>query len=149
MTETARVSNIDGRTVTIACAGKGTCKSCSSSFCATDQRIFEASNTKGFNINVGDTVDVYLAPGKTVAAGFLVLIVPLILFMVGYSVSGRLFSATSEGIQALFGLVGLAAGFGLSFLYGKKKRASNMPEIIRVREGNASAFSDGDSSQDG
>ncbi len=136
MTETAIVSNIDGKTVTIDCSSKGTCKSCSSSFCATDQRVFKASNSKGFDINVGDTVDVYLAPGKTIAAGFLVLIVPLILFMVGYSVSGRLFSATSEGIQALFGIIGLAAGFGLSFVYSKKKRASSMPEITRVRDEN-------------
>lgn len=137
MTETATVNNIDGRTITVGCGGNESCKSCSSSLCNTpDQRVFEVTNTKGLDISVGDTVDVYLAPGKTVAAGFLVLIVPLILFIIGYSVGGRLLPAMSEGVHALFGLVGFAAGFGLSFLYSKKKRTSSLPEVLRVREKN-------------
>ena len=143
MTETAIVSEINGKIVTIGCSRKGACKSCSSSFCASDQHMFEASNSRDLDIQIGDTVDVYLAPGKTVAAGFLVLIVPLILFIVGYSVGGRLFASSSEAIQALFGLAGFGTGFGLSFLYSRKKKATSMPEIMRVREQTDAALTDG------
>ena len=91
MVETGIVNSIDGNIVKMGCGPNEGCESCSSSFCSTDTRVFEAINTQGLDIGRGDTVDVYLAPGKTVAAGFLVLIVPLILFATGYLVTGRRF----------------------------------------------------------
>ncbi|MBT3276157.1 MAG: SoxR reducing system RseC family protein [Spirochaetales bacterium] len=132
MTEKAIINSIDGKIATMGCGPTEGCTSCSSSFCSTDKRVFEAVNSNGLEVKVGDMVNVYLAPGKTVAAGFLVLIVPLIFFAAGYILARKLISEPSEGLQALFGLAGLALGFGLSFYYSKKKREASMPVITKV-----------------
>lgn len=134
MVETGIVSSVDGKIVTMGCGPNEGCESCSSSFCSTDKRVFEAINSKDLKIGEGDTVDVYLAPGKTIAAGFLVLIVPLILFATGYLLTGRLSPESSEGIKALFGLIGLAVGFLTSFLYSSKRKEKSMPEIVAIRK---------------
>ena len=133
MVETGIVNSIDGNVIKMGCGPNDGCESCSSSFCSTDTRVFEAVNPKGLDIDKGDTVDVYLAPGKTVAAGFLVLIVPLILFATGYLLTGKIVPEASEGIKALFGLTGLAAGFAASFLYSSKRREKSMPVIVAIR----------------
>lgn len=134
MVETAIVTKIDGDIVTMGCGPNEGCSSCSSSFCSADKRSFEASNPDRLDLSEGDTVDVYLAPGKTVAAGFLVLIVPLLLFAAGYLLAGRMIQDATEGIRAIFGLVGIALGFTMSFSYSKKRKTASMPVIVSVRQ---------------
>ena len=134
MVETAIITKIEGNVIKMGCGPNEGCSSCSSSFCSTDKRSFEATNPKNISISTGDTVDVYLAPGKTVAAGFLVLIVPLILFAAGYLVAGRLIDDATEGVRAIFGLLGIALGFTISFSYSKKRRAASIPVIVAVRQ---------------
>ena len=134
MVETGIVNSIDGNIVKMGCGPTEGCTSCSSSFCSADKRVFEAVNPKGLEIRAGDLVDVYLAPGKTAAAGFLVLVVPLILFATGYLVSGSVRPDSSEGMRALFGLLGLSTGFLVSFAYSSKRREKNMPVIVSIRK---------------
>jgi len=132
MIEQATVSEVRGQTVVLGCKRRGSCKSCGSAFCKTDTRSFEARNTRGYDLTPGDVVDVYLEPGKTIGAGFLVLIVPLLLFIAAFLVAGRIAPAASEGVKALFGLGGLAAGFGLSWLYSRSRGVEGLPEITKV-----------------
>jgi positive regulator of sigma E activity len=134
MVETAIVQSIDGEIIKMGCGDVEGCTTCSSSFCSAEKRVYEAVNPKDFDIGEGDLVDVYLSPGKTVAAGFLVLIVPLLLFMAGYLISGKLITTATEGIRAIFGLLGLSTGFALSFTYSKKRKTASMPAIVSVRQ---------------
>ncbi len=143
MLERAIVRKIEGDIFKLGCSDVEGCKSCASSFCSVKERVFEAVNPKDINIREGDVVEVYLAPGKAVTAGFLVLIVPLMLFAAAYLIAGRLFTEASEGIRAVSGLIGLAVGFALSFTYSKKRKAASMPAIVSVYENN------GDSSKGG
>ncbi len=133
MTETAIVRRIDGDIIKLACGQNEGCSSCASSFCSVDTHEFEAVNPKELRVEAGDLVDIYLPPGKTVLAGFLVLIVPLLLFAAGYLIAGELLPETGEGIQAVSGLGGLVVGFLLSFTYSKKRKAASMPVIISVK----------------
>lgn len=134
MVETGIVNSVNGSIAEIGCGPNEGCESCSSSFCSEEKRVFEAINSKGLELNTGDLVDVYLAPGKTVLAGFLVLIVPLILFGTGFLLAGSLINDATEGTQALFGLGGLAVGFYGSFAYSKKRREKSMPVIESIRQ---------------
>lgn len=134
MTETAIVRSLDGEVIKLACGHNEGCCSCSSSFCSADTHLFEATNPKGFELKTGDTVDIYLPPGKTVMAGFLVLILPLLLFAAAYLISGQLIDDATEGSKAIFGLLGLAGGFFFSFSFSKKRKASSMPVIVSVKE---------------
>jgi sigma-E factor negative regulatory protein RseC len=134
MTETAIVRSLDGDVIKLACGHNEGCSSCSSSFCSADTHLFEAANPKGFALKTGDTVDIYLPPGKTVMAGFLVLILPLLLFAAAYLIAGRVIDDATEGTQAVFGLLGLAGGFLFSFTFSRKRKASSLPVIVSVRE---------------
>jgi sigma-E factor negative regulatory protein RseC len=98
-----------------------------------DTHQFEAVNPERIAVEAGDIVDIYLPPGKTVLAGFLVLIVPLLLFAAGYLITGSVLPEASEGIKAVFGIIGLVVGFLLSFSYGKKRKADSMPVITAVK----------------
>ena len=133
MTETAIVQSIEGEVIKMGCSLAQGCSSCSSSFCSAEKRLFEAVNPKGFELEKVDLVEIYIPPGKAIAAGFLVLIVPLLLFAAAYLIAGRVVSDASEGFQALCGLTGLAAGFLVSFAYSKKKKSAGMPVIVSIR----------------
>jgi len=133
MTETAIVRSIENNVIKLGCGHNEGCSSCSSSFCSADTHLFEAANPKGLDLERGDVVEIYLPPGKTVAAGFLVLIVPLLLFAATYLITGRVMNEPGEGIQALFGILGLSVGFLLSFTYSKRRKAANMPVIVSIK----------------
>lgn len=130
MTERAIVRHINNEIVTVACSQRESCESCSSSFCASSERTFDAINRNGIKINPGDIVDIYLAPGKAIGAGFRVLIVPLALFVGAYALSTLFIESSADGIRALFGLAGLALGFVLTVLHAKRKKNSQLPEIV-------------------
>ena len=132
MIEQARVNEVKGGIAVLGCKSSGSCKSCGGALCSTSERVFEATNDCGLEIGPGDLVDVYLSPGKTIAAGFMVLIVPLLLFIAAFLVVDRLSPGASEGTKALYGLIGFGAGFTLSWLYSRTRRKNSLPKILRV-----------------
>ena len=134
MTERAIVRHINNKVVTVACSQRDSCESCSSSFCASSERTFDAINRNGLKINPGDIVDIYLSPGKAIGAGFRVLIVPLALFVGAYALSTLFIKSSADGIRALFGLAGLALDFGLTVLRAKRIKSSQLPEIVGLSE---------------
>lgn len=145
MTQTGTVNEIRGDMVVVGCSSE-VCESCSGTFCRPDRRSVEARNSNGLPLRVGDRVDIYLAPAKTIAAGFMALMVPLILFVVLYLVGGAMFGAEREGARAVCGLGGLAAGFGLSALYGKLQPGRQYPLVSAVKERpSAGVLTSGDS----
>ena len=135
MTETAVVIEKQDDYIKLKIIKGEECSSCDGHSCKVEGREFTARNIKGFQLDSGDTVRVYLPPGKAIFASFMILIFPLILFIVLYFLSGSLFSIQSEGLKALFGLIGLAGGFGLSLLLRYQNREENMPEIVRKQSG--------------
>ena len=132
MTETATVLKNNGSTVLLGCGiDSETCKSCAgSAFCNVRERTYEAVLDAGITVQPGDTVRVYLPPGKTILAGFMVLIVPLILFLLFYFAAERFLAVEGEGQKALAGVCGLFLGFLMSYLLNRRKHTKNMPRII-------------------
>jgi positive regulator of sigma E activity len=133
MKEIATVLHINNDIITVQCGEQENCKSCSSMFCkASKGRVFEALNIKEIPLHENDNVEVYMDPGKTVKAGFVILILPLLLFFLLYLIGGLLFS--TEGIKILFGTAGLLLGFGAAYLWGKRVRNKEMPIIYSRSE---------------
>ncbi|MBN2050150.1 MAG: SoxR reducing system RseC family protein [Spirochaetales bacterium] len=132
MTETAKIITIDGDTALVGCdAASDACHSCAGSpFCNLKERTYEALVNPGINVTSGDRVRVYLPPGKTIISGFMVLILPLLLFLLFYFLSGRLLGLKDEGLRALCGVFGLFLGFGGSFFFARKNRKKHMPLIV-------------------
>ncbi len=131
MTENGTVKKIEGKIVTITCGNKELCSSCKASICTAKGREFQALNSKGIPIQEGDIVDIFLPPKRAIASAFIVLIVPLILFIALYILSGRLFGIQGEGMKIVVGLAGIAIGFGISYLYSKMRKQVDYPEIIQ------------------
>ncbi len=131
MTEKATVIRIDSKIVTLSCGDKESCAGCAgSTFCNVKGNSFKALNNQDIEIGIGDRVNFYLPGGRTVFAGFLVLILPLLMFMLFFMSAGWFFGISSEGIKTLFGFGGLGAGFGLSLLYNRIRRHKDMPLIV-------------------
>ena len=106
----------------------GNCASCSS---GGKKRLIEAVNTRELPIKTGTLIEMELSSAKALIAAFRVLIVPLLLFIAGFMIAGNI-PGTGEGLQVAGGFTGLAAGFLFNFLFSKKNRLKEMPEIIRI-----------------
>ncbi len=133
MTELGKITNINGEEITLSCSSlSGGCKNCSgNSFCSANGKIFSALNEKQFDLKSGDTVEIYLPPGRTVFAGFMVLIFPLISFIVFYGLSTAIFGS-NEGLGVISGVLGLAVGFAITFYYNKVSKRKNTPRITKL-----------------
>ena len=129
MVEKARVLKSEGRVVTLSC-GSPACGSCSGHFCNLRDRIFPALNTANLPVKEGDIVDVFVAPGKAIVSGFIVLIMPLIFFALVYWASGRLLGDASDLVRVVFGLVGLVFGFAVAYVVNRLRPEKDYPEII-------------------
>lgn len=128
MTEKARVLKVHDNTVSLQCIDGPHCDSCGSAFCNLKSRTIEASVATGLHVNVGDEVEVFVPPSRAIASGFLVLIVPLILFLTAY----LSFSfVENEAAQVAAGFGGLVAGFLLVYIVGRR-RSPQLPTITHV-----------------
>ena len=94
------------------------------------ERLFAARNPRSLTVKTGDRVEYFIAPGKAIKAGFLVLIVPILAFFLFYYLTGLLWTEASETARVLFGVGGIAVGFAVNFALKNKTR--EYPEITKV-----------------
>ena len=131
MYEAGRIIKINNKVATLKCGKPEECKSCSSSFCNVKDRRFKALNSNNLDIQIDDTVEVYISPGKTIMSSFIVLIFPLLMFIAGYFLSGFLFNFQTDALKAAGGAAGLFLGFILSFLFNMLKKNQHLPVITK------------------
>ncbi len=132
MIDTGTVREIRDGIVVVGCKRSGGCKSCSSTLCAGEETEFEALNPNDFALEPGDTVEIELSPGKTIAATFYVLILPLILFIAAFAMISALAPEIGEAVKTLVGIAGLCAGFAVSYFRGKRPGSVQMPVVSSV-----------------
>lgn len=99
-------------------------------FWGVRERAYSVLNPKDLAVAEGDTVEIYLPPGRTVASSALTFLFPLLLFPLGYVLAGRLIPGLGEGLSFLIGFGALLSGFPLSALI--RRGHSAVPEILRV-----------------
>ena len=128
MRELARVLTVEGSTATLSCAESQGCDNCSGTFCNVKARTYQATIPGDIQANPGDRVEVFVPPSRAIAAGFWVLIAPLILFVAGYF---ALASLNSEPLQVAGGLAGLAIGFILVAIRSRR-RAPELPTVVAL-----------------
>jgi positive regulator of sigma E activity len=108
------------------------CKSCSGNmFCNVKGKTFKAKVDDNFEeINIGDSLKIYLPPGRTISTSFITLMVPLLMFPIFF----LLLPSSSEGYKFLAGIVGIIIGFiavGTYFYFSKSKYYPKVIEIIK------------------
>jgi len=153
MTEQGIVKKVEGQLVWISgeqCAGcerEFHCGSCGSGDGSSEQtrrsdhheltifgtrreRLFAVRNPQSLTLKAGDRVEYFIAPGKAIKAGFLVLIVPILAFFLFYYLTGILWRDAGETAKVLAGVGGIVMGFAMNFALRNKTR--EYPEITRV-----------------
>ncbi len=134
MTETATVMRIEGKRVTVGCSPSASCGMCArrrgDAFCNLSSGSYLAINRGDLALSLGDTVEVYVPSGRTVASGVLVLIVPLVLFVLFFVGAGALVRHLAEGLRALAGLGGLGLGLAGGLLLARSGLDGQEPEIV-------------------
>jgi positive regulator of sigma E activity len=131
VTERAQVLAVHDGSATLQCFDHQGCKNCGSAFCNVKARTYEATVDTSMGLKPGDQVEVYVPPAQAIAAGFAVLIFPLLLFLAGYFALGFL---DSEAAQVGAGMAGLALGFAIVYLAGRGRK-KDLPRIVRVFHG--------------
>ena len=124
----------NNRRISVTCQTES-CTNChAGAFCSTKGKTFLAKNSKELTLSIGDEVELYLPPGRTILAGVITLMVPLMLFPVGYYLPHLLSTNPSELIKILWGFIGIAGGFMISRIFSKVKANEYSPEITRKIE---------------
>ena len=138
MIEKARVLRVEDDRVALACDDSA-CGACPASkvFCRPGTREFTAENVSNISLAPNQMVDVYIHPGKAIWAGFTVLMMPLVLFALGYFAGDAVIGAGVAGsgrevLNVLVGLAGLGIGFGVAFLYHRSRRGKDLPQVVGV-----------------
>lgn len=120
--------------VTVSC-DTGACTSCKgSAFCKAKGKTFPAKLTEQVQVSIGDTVELYLPPGKTVASSFIALLLPILLFPIGYYIPSLFSSTVTETIRIIAGFIGIAIGFGFARIFTKLRGDQFIPTVVRVIE---------------
>ncbi len=134
MTTTGIIKEINNDKISVEMFDAGS--SCSSGNCAScssggKKRLIEAVNTRELPIKTGAFIEMELSSAKAILAAFRVLIFPLLLFIAGFMIAGKIPGA-GEGLQVAGGFTGLGSGFLFNFLFSRKNRMKEMPEIVRI-----------------
>ena len=94
------------------------------------QHSYMVKNPNAFPLRAEDSVEVTLAPGKIILFSAIIFIMPLMFFPLGFFLAEKLIPAIAgEGMELLFGLGCLIAGFPLAGLIRGKR---DMPVITRI-----------------
>ncbi len=133
MYEIAQVVSIkDKNHISVTCSSSA-CQSCSAgALCSTKGKTFIAKDTSDSDLHIGDTVELFLPPAKTILAGFITLMVPILLFPVGYYIGKALFAQSQEIVHIGIGILGIALGFLISRIFSRTQGAQYKPTITRI-----------------
>ena len=137
MYERGTITAVDNNIISITCGNIEHCKTCAAGklFCDVKAKEFKALNTDNLDLKTGDTVEIYMPPAKTIGYSFSILIFPLLVFLAGYFLTGKLTNTLSDGIKVLGGTIGLFVGFGIAFLYNFFSRKNQYPVITKKING--------------
>jgi len=132
----AKVKQIkeDG-TVIMGCDTKA-CEGCKCTmFCNNrNQNEFTAKNDRNIKVAEGDTVRLYLPPGKTILSTAMVFALPLVLFPLGYIAMKSLLH-TGEIVSALGGFAAMGIAFAVAAFINIKNKKDLMPVITEEIKG--------------
>lgn len=131
MRETGIVKFVDGEFCTCATRRKSACgDNCATckAVCSSREHIFTAKNIA--DAKEGDTVIIEMSTSSVLKSAFLVYILPLLAFLLGFTYFFE--TGKTELISAVWGIVFGGAVWILVSFYGKYKKAELTPEVVEI-----------------
>ena len=105
-----------------------------------DDFSFKVNNSRNLFIKQGDSVEIFIEPRSAIALTFFMFIMPLIIFMVFYSVSGVIFQGNSEFFKIFTGIIGIVVSFLSTYTFFRL-HPQKQPEITRKLKNGEMAIS--------
>ncbi len=137
MRETGRISNIEGKMITVFCGEIAACFGCMNQECKSNKRMITAENCNHLELSPGQFVEIESTSRAAFIQFIEVLLPPALGFAAAYFFTRFVFPHSAYGLQAAVGLAGLfLAGFA-AYQYRKKVPAKNNPKVIRVLDASA------------
>ena len=129
MTETGKVTKIDGSFVTVQCRPFLACHTCGSRICRPRNRDIIVRNPRGLKLQPGDYAELDLPASRLLGPLFRVFGLPVLAFIAAYVFSPRIFGDT-EKVRVLAGCTGCLLGALAAYLLGRRK--NTFPEVLRA-----------------
>jgi positive regulator of sigma E activity len=131
MNEQGVINKIKGRIATICInqqCGEG-CGHCSSH---GKPITMKAENDMNLELKIGDKVEIYAPEGQAILVGFMIFILPLILFIGFYYMASLLFPGQGAYIPVIAGFFGIGLAFIVNLLFGRINKTTGYPKIIKI-----------------
>ena len=134
MTETGRIREIHGNTITIARETDAACCGCADKECKATAFSYTADNTAGLPLQPGQLVETETA-ASPLKQGLTVLLPPILGFTAGYVLTGVIFPASAEPPRAAAGVLFLFVTALALYLFRSRHPPKIVRRVLRVVEG--------------
>lgn len=132
MKEIGRIQMIKGDLVTIKGGELSACVGCSNSECKGNGNIFTAKNSLHLPLQEGQTVEVENKASTSFIQGIEVLLPPVILFILGYVLTGTIVPTSSDDVRVGIGVAALFLGFFITYWIRKLIPSQGAPVVTRI-----------------
>lgn len=132
MKEIGRIQIINGDMVTIKGGELSACIACSNNECKGNGSIFTAKNSLHLPIKEGQTVEIENKTSTSVLQGIELLLPPVLLFILGYVLTGRFVPASSDDVRVGVGVAALFLGFFIMYWIRKLLPNTGAPQITQI-----------------
>jgi hypothetical protein len=133
MTETGKITAIQGTTLTLARENDAACFGCPDSECKARAFSYRAENTAGLPLRPGQLVETETS-ASPLKQGLGALLPPALGFIAGYGVAGLAVPAAGEPLRAAAGALALFAVAGALYLIRRRHPPEIVRRVVRVVE---------------
>jgi sigma-E factor negative regulatory protein RseC len=133
MTETGKIKEIEGTTLTIDREDDTACFGCLDKECKARAFSYNAENTSGLLLRPGQLVETETA-ASPLKQGLAALLPPPLGFIAGYVATGLAFPASGEPLRAATGALALFAAAGTLYLIRRRRPPKIIRRVVRVVE---------------
>jgi sigma-E factor negative regulatory protein RseC len=131
MTETGKIREIQGTTLTIDRENDAACFGCPDGDCKARAFSYSAENTAGLLLRPGQLVETETA-ASPLKQGLAALLPPPLGFIAGYVAAGFAFPASGEPLRAATGALALFAVAGTLYLIRRRRPPKIIRRVVRV-----------------
>jgi len=139
--ERGTVVKVDGRVVQVKIEQQAGCASCAANgSCGAAGTVVSALDRNGLAPSPGESVGVEVSAANQARGALTMLGLPLALFALAYAAGANFLPGSGEGVHALLGLGGLAAGLAAGALIERGRKEAAMPRLVRLGADVGAAF---------
>ncbi|AEJ20867.1 SoxR reducing system RseC family protein [Gracilinema caldarium] len=132
MKEIGRILKIEGDLVIIKGGELAACFGCMNEECKNNGKQFTAQNSLNLPIEEGQLVEIENKTSTAMLQGITVFLPPVLLFILGYVLTGRMVPTSSDDVRVGIGVAALFFGFFITYWVRKLLPTKGSPYITKI-----------------